>query len=234
MSSEELFEEYVPDTPEIQACNERLDKSEYVTRLKRKNRGREMFTIYKELKTKRNNTYVTILKYSRSGSSRNPIWTYEPYSIGIMDSAKGKCAILPYGCDKVGVVLQAHFLMRYKQRLYEESKDWKTRLSLANAKTLQDLMVLFVLRNQDGMWLVTDKVYGDKSHIFAPTNDGVMLLQFDGRVIQANTFITESMCSKSQKEVLDDSRATAKLEDDTVKLFSEIADKLFQKGNGNI
>ena len=61
-----------------------------------------------------------------------------------------------------------------------------------------------------------------------------MLLQFDGRVIQANTFITESMCSKFQKEVLDDSRTTAKLEDDTMKLFSEIADKLFQKGNGNI
>lgn len=82
--------------------------------------------------------------------------------------------------------------------------DWRTRNELSRAKSLSDIIALYMKRNLSITWIQTKSVFRNAIHIFGPVNDGVALLQWDkkAKVLQANTFVTEDMLNEKQKEMV--------------------------------
>lgn len=222
MTSRELVQEYRSDLPEIEANNERIDNSAYVSGLLKKNRKRNEVCFVRYFKTSRNNTYINLFKYIRKAeSTRKTVkWDWKVWSFGLMPTFKGTCAIGFFEEASLAIVFQAHFFCRYKERLMKVC-NWQTRNQLNNTKSIEDIIALYIKRNPITTWINTKSKFGDKEHIFAPINDGVALIQWDGENIQANTFITEDMYSEQQHDMVGYARCTEQ--------FQKEKDKLFQK-----
>lgn len=203
MSSKELLSEYSADLPELQALTDRFDGSEYVTRYLRKQHKAPMAVITKIFTTIRGNRYIGLLFYYRTGSGKNKSWDWSSYHVGLLNPYKGLCAVAFFKESNHALKFSPHFFKRYKER-YMEIADWKTRNELMRAKTLSDIIAVYMKRNLSITWIQTKSVFRDTIHIFGPVNDGVALLQWDkkSKVLQANTFVTENMLNEKQKEMV--------------------------------
>lgn len=223
MTSTELVREYRNDLPEIESFNSRIDSSAFVVNLLRKERKKSCVHFVRYCKTSRNNTYVNVFKYSQSDNStrRDTKWNWQVWSFGLMPTFKGMCAIGFFEEASLAIVFQAHFFHRYKERLLKVC-DWKTRSQLSQTKRLEDIIALYIKRNPVTTWMNTKSKFGDKEHVFAPINDGIALIQWDGEHIQANTFITEDMLSLQQQSMVCHARSAALVEEEKDRVFQEI------------
>lgn len=230
MTMEEMVREYRADLPEIEANNMRIDNSEYVGKIlyKARKTGRCCFVRY--YKTKRNNRYINVFQYTRSSVStrKNPKWDWSVHSIALMQTYKGLAAIAFFSEANMAIVFQQHFFVRYKQRLLDVC-DWQTKNELLKTKTTEDIIAVWIKRNPDIVWINTESKFENREHIFAPINDGTILMQWDGEHIQANTFITDDMCSKQQAEMIDQAE-NAKQEQEESKEFLEILKDIKNQG----
>lgn len=203
MSSEEMLKEYMLDLPEIRASNELFNDSEYVNKLIAKNRKTGYFCVKRQISTLRRNRYLNVSIYNKNEQSTrlNQKWDWQVYSIALIETPKGTGAITFYEEIGIGILTQAHFFKRYKERIMKEA-NWKLRNALSQSKTLTDIIGIYIERNPTIMWINTSVRFEDKSHVFAPVNDGVALIQCTDKLVQVNTFITESMYSNQQKELV--------------------------------
>lgn len=201
MSSKELLAEYSADLPEIQMMTGRFDQSDYVARHLNKRKKSLKVVITKFFTTSRGNRYLGLLFYYRSGFGKNKGWDWSSYHIGLMNSYKGQCAVAFFNESNQALKFTPHFFKRYKER-FNHIADWQTRNELVSAKTLTDVMAIYMKRNLSITWIETKSVFRNKVHIFGPVQDGVALLQWDknSKVLQANTFVTENMLDDKQAE----------------------------------
>lgn len=204
MSMEEMAREYRADLPEIEEKNERVDGSAYTTKLLDKARRLDKCCFTRYYVTERGNKYINVFQYVKSEEStrRSVKWNWSVRNIALMQTYKGLAAIVFFDKSNVSITFQYHFFIRYKERLLETC-DWQTKNELLKAKTVEEIIAVWAKRNPDIIWINTKAKFGDKEHIFAPINDGVVLMQWDGNHIQANTFITDGMYSNKQLEMLD-------------------------------
>lgn len=206
MSSEELLNEYNLDLPEIQAKTLRFDGSEYVSNYLWKHRKESKVVITKVFNTKRGNRYLGIIPYHQEGVGQEKCWNRSSFHIGLMQTSKGLSAIAFYEGHKQAIKFTSHFFRRYKQRMMNicDICDWKLRNQLNRATTVEEVIPIYVKRNIGITWIETNSVFRDKVHIFAPVNDGVVLLQWDKskKLLQANTFVTLDMLDDKQLEMV--------------------------------
>lgn len=203
MTMEEMVREYRADLPEIEKNNNRIDCSEYAGKLLYKARKTGRCSFIRYYKTQRGNRYINVFQYVKSSIStrNNPRWDWSVHSIALMQTYKGLSAIAFFSEANLAIVFQQHFFVRYKQRLLNVC-DWKTKNELLKTKTIEDVIAVWIKRNPDIVWINTKSQFNNREHIFAPINDGTVLMQWDGQHIQANTFITEDMYSKKQVEMV--------------------------------
>ena len=223
MTSDELVQEYRADIPEIEKNNERIDKSTYVSDLLRKGRKKDSVSFVRYCKTTRNNTYINVFQYfKKERSTRKSVhWDWRVYSFGLMQTYKGTCAIGFFDNAGLAIVFQPHFFNRYKERFMKEC-DWQVKNALCQAKKVEDIIPIYIRRNPNTTWINTKSKFNGKEHIFAPVNDGVALIQWDGKYIQANTFITETMYSEQQHEMVGKARCVEQLQQEKDKLFQKL------------
>ncbi len=203
MSSNELLTEYSADLPELQVLTDRFDRSDYVSKYLRKRKKSLKVVITKVFTTSRGNRYIGLLCYCQSEFGKNKGWNWASYHIGLMNSYKGLCAVAFFNDSKQALKFVPHFFRRYKERFLKIA-DWQTRNELMCAKTLLDLIAIYMKRNLSITWIQTKSVFRNKVHVFGPVNDGVALLQWDkqAKVLQANTFVTENMLDEKQMEMV--------------------------------
>lgn len=223
MTSMELVQEYRSDLPEIESNNVRIDQSTYVADLLRKCRKQNKVSFVRYYTTNRNNTYINVFQYTKKAEStrKTAKWDWCVYSFGLMSTFKGICAIGFFEEAGLAIVFQSHFFLRYKERLMKVC-DWQTRNQLSQTKKVEDIIPIYIKRNPITTWINTKSKYGDKEHIFAPINDGVALIQWDGKNIQANTFITEDMFSYQQQGMNIRARCAEQLQQEKDKLFQQL------------
>lgn len=204
MSSEELAAEYRADLPEINASNDIFDNSKYVSKQLYKNYKKQMVGFTRVIKTKRRNEYLNVFTYIHSDESNRSCgkWNYIVYTMAMLQTSKGRAMVAFFNDAKIGVIIQAHFFNRYKERMLSEC-DWKLRSQLLAAKSLDDIVALYTRRNCQTAWIPTESKFGCRSHIFAPVPDGAALYQWNEKTsqLQCNTFITKTMYSEQQQEM---------------------------------
>lgn len=230
MTSTELAQEYRTDLPELEENNKRIDNSTYVADLLKKNRKKDEFCFVRYCKTSRNNTYINVFQYfQKDESTRKYVkWNWRVYNFGLMQTFKGVSAIGFFEEASLAIVFQPHFFIRYKER-FSEVCDWQVKNTLSQAKKVEDIIPIFIRRNPTTTWMNTQSKYGGKEHIFAPVNDGVALIQFDGKNIQANTFITEAMYSGRQHDMVGKARCVEQLQQEKDKLIQKLVSVMNNK-----
>lgn len=203
MSGSSLLEEYRMDLPELQEKALRFDQSDYMTRYLWKRHKQPSVTVAKTFATARGNNYLGILVYTQSGIGKRKEWNWSSFHIGLMNTAKGKCAIAFYMESGQAIKFTTHFFERYKER-FGAVCDWKGKRELASAKTVTDIIAIYMKRNLSITWIETQSIFRDKVHIFAPVNDGIALLQWNKsrKLLQANTFVTMDMLDDKQLEMV--------------------------------
>jgi hypothetical protein len=213
MSSNELLDEYHSDLPFIQERALQFDESEYVNKHLFKRRKQSCVVITKPLKTPRGNRYLGIFIYVKNGKTKfTKQWEFSSFHIGFMNTFKGVTAIAFYADSKQALIFTPHFFRRYKERMLKIC-DWALRNALNEAKTIEDLVGIYVKRNLGTTWIETESEFGNKVHIFAPVNDGVALLQWnkDKQLLQANTFVTNDMLNDKQLQMVEYAKAYFRL-----------------------
>lgn len=203
MSSNELLDEYRADLSDIQNKTINFDGSEYITKYLWKHRKQQTVVITKLFTSCRGNIYLGILIYFQTGIGQTKKWDWSSFHVGLMDTCHGYAAIAFYAQSQQAIKFTPHFFQRYKER-YIEVCDWQTRNQLAKAKTIIDIIAIYMKRNLTMTWIETKSVFRDKVHIFGPINDGVALLQWSKRyrLLQANTFVTLDMLDSKQNEMV--------------------------------
>lgn len=234
MTSSELAAEYRADLPEIEADNNRFDQSAYVSKVLLKNRKATAMGFDREFHSKRGNKYLNVFTYYKTSesTSKKAKWNWNVYTIGLIETKKGVCAVMFYDDAQIAVLFQAHFFRRYKERFSQEC-DWITRKKLQLSKSVADIIPIYIRRNFSVAWMKTKSKYGDKEHVFAPINDGVALLQWDGKRLQANTFITKSQYSKQQQDMVDMANEYKKAEIYKSELIQQLMKLMKDKENDN-
>lgn len=203
MTGKELFGEYYADLSEIQAKTLSFDRSEYIANYLWKRHKQTRVVVTKSFTTSRNNTYIGLLTYTQSGIGKKKMWNMFSIHVGLMNTARGPCAIVFYEDSQKAIKFTSHFFRRYKERLMPVT-DWKTRNDLARAKSDMDIISIYIKRNPSMTWIETETEFRDNVHIFGPVNDGVALLQWNKRnkLLQANTFVTPNMLNAKQSKMV--------------------------------
>lgn len=203
MSSKELLAEYSADLPELQQLTHKFDNSDYVSKCLKRQRKSPKVVLTKVFSTTRGNRYIGLLFYYKAGSGKQHGWQWASFHIGLMNSYKGLCAVACFGENNKALKFTPHFFKRYKER-YLKVADWQTRNRLICAKTMIDIITIYMERNLSIAWIETKNVFRHTVHIFGPVNDGVALLQWDkqNKVLQANTFVTEDMLDEKQTQMV--------------------------------
>ena len=208
MSGTQLLKEYLNDLSEIQEVTLRFDESEYVSRYLQKRQKQQRVVITKTFRMSSGNRYIGICVYEQQGAGKSRQWIWGSFHIGLMNTYKGIASIAFYTESKQALVFTPHFFKRYKERLLNVC-DWKVRNQFDLAKSIEDIISIYISRNISIAWIETESVFRNKTHIFAPVNDGVALLQWDSekKLLQANTFVTMDMLNDKQLEMVKAARA---------------------------
>lgn len=230
MTTKEMVREYRADLPEIRKINEQIDNSEYVGKQLDKARKTGKLCFTRQFTTSRNNKYLNVYQYTKSKESTRKAtkWDWSVYSVALMQTYKGVAAIMFYAEAELAIVFQQHFFLRYKERMLKDC-DWKVRNELNKTKTIEDIMAVCFKRNQRIAWINTKSNFEGREHIFAPVNDGAILIQWDGKYIQANTFITESMSSEKQSTMFEQAREAEKEQEKYNELYKTLTDLINQQ-----
>ncbi len=204
MSGKELNNAYNLDLPELQKLTLQFSESSYVCSLFNKKRKDHSVILSKVFVTKRNNRYIGILVYINTGSKKKNNWEWTSHHIGMMNTENGECAIAFFQKSNQTIKFTSHFFKRYKER-FCRTCDWKVKNEIMRAKTITDIVTIYMKRNPDMVWMETESVFYNKVHIFSPLNDGVALLQWDKdrKLLQANTFITIDMLNEKQIKMVE-------------------------------
>lgn len=220
MSGSQLLKEYYTDLPEIKERTLRFDASDYVTRYLQKRQKQEQVVITKPLKVSRGNRYIGISIYTQIGIGKSRQWYWSSFHIGLMNTYKGIASIAYYTESHQALVFTPHFFRRYRER-FSKVCDWKVRNQFSLAKSIEDIISLYISRNLGIAWIETEAVFSHKTHIFAPVNDGVALLQWDSakKVLQANTFVTMDMLNDKQIAMVNAARAYLALPEEERKKY---------------
>lgn len=220
MSGAQLLKEYYRDLPEIKEKTLRFDESEYVGRYLQKRAKQNKVVITKTFKMSSGNRYIGILIYNQIGSGKTKQWNWGSFHIGLMNTYKGISPIVFYTESKQALVYTPHFFKRYKER-FSQVCDWQTRNRFDLAKSIEDIISIYISRNIGVAWIETEAVFHNKSHIFAPINDGVALLQWDSdkKLLQANTFVTMNMLNNKQLKMVKIAMAYLSLSPEEKKKF---------------
>lgn len=202
MSGSQLLDEYHADLEDIQFQTLQFDRSAYISDLLKKCKGQKQVIITGSSSSSRGNAYLTILIYDCLGNGKENAWSLTSFNIGLMNTAKGICAISFYEKSKSVVKFTAHFFRRYKQR-FKRICEQQIRTQLEQLESIVDIVLFYMKRNLSMTWIETGAVYSHIVHIFCPVSDGVALLQWDKRkkLLQANTFITMDMLDKKQNKI---------------------------------
>lgn len=232
MTMEEMVREYRADLPEIETNNNRIDHSEYVGKQLDKARKAGKYSFVRYYKTDKGNRYINVFQYTRSseGSRRKPKWDWSVHSIALMQTYKGISAIAFFSEANMAIVFQQHFFIRYKERLLNVC-DWQTKNELSKTKTIEDIIAVWIRRNPDIVWINTKSKFDNREHIFAPINDGTILMQWDGEHVQANTFITDGMYSEKQSEMLSQAEDAKQEQKEIQEFINILRDMKNQEGN---
>lgn len=232
MTMGEMVREYRADLPEIEANNNRIDHSEYVGKQLSKAKKAGKYSFVRYYKTDRGNRYINVFQYTRSSESsrKNPKWDWSVHSIALMQTYKGISAIAFFSEANMAIVFQQHFFVRYKERLLNVC-DWQTKNELSKAKTIEDIIAVWIRRNPDIVWINTKSKFDNREHIFAPINDGTILMQWDGEHVQANTFITDGMYSEKQSEMLSQAEDAKQEQKEIQEFVNTLRDMESQEGN---
>ena len=232
MTTEEMVREYRADLPEIEINNARIDGSEYVGKQLYKARKTGKYTFVRFYKTRRGNRYINVFQYTKSDdSTRGKIkWNYSVHSIALIQTYKGTAAIAFFSEANIAIIFQQHFFVRYKQRLLKVC-DWQTKNELSGTKTIEDVIAVWIKRNPDMVWINTKSKFDNREHIFAPINDGTILMQWDGEHIQANTFITNDMYSEKQLEMIGKAEDARQEQKEIQEFINALRDMENQEGN---
>ena len=164
----------------------------------------KVYSSLKIFKFFRGNRYIGIC----SSSGKIKQWVWSSFHIGLMNTYKGIASIAFYTNSNQVIVLTPHFFKRYKER-FSAVCDWQTRNRFDLAKSIEDIISIYISRNIGIVWIETESVFSNKTHIFAPVNDGVVLLQWDSdkKLLQANTFVTMDMLNDKQTKMVSAARA---------------------------
>lgn len=203
MSSSQLLAEYYEDLPGIQEQTICFAQSDYVSKHLKRHRMQEQVLITRFFTSLHGNGYLGILVYTKSEEVFQKEWSLSAFHIGLMNTSKGICAIAFYTQSKHAIKFTTHFFHRYKER-FKQICDLETHSQLELAKSVVDIMTVYMKRNLTMTWIETRSVFRNKVHIFAPINDGVALLQWDKHkhLLQANTFVSMDMLDDKQIEMV--------------------------------
>lgn len=220
MSGNGLIEEYRMDLPELQEKTLRFDRSDYMTGYLWKRHKQSCVTVAKAFTTANGHKYLGILIYVQTGIGKQKKWDWSSFHVRLMNTPKGECAIAFYTESGQAIKFTPHFFERYKER-FANVCGWKERGELASAKTLTDIIAVYMKRNLSITWIETKSVFRDKIHIFAPVNDGIALLQWsrNRKLLQANTFVTMDMLDDKQMEMVRYARTYLSLSKEDRKKF---------------
>lgn len=194
-TGKEILKEYCDDLVDLRRQTIEYSLSTKVAQYFQKHRRQDTITLTPRFRTSLNNEYFGVLIYSKDKNSR----VLDAYHVGLVDTPRGKCALTFLLSSHNVLQITPHFAERYKER-YSKVSEWNTRGALVAAKTFEEIIKIFIIRNHDIIWVETKTAFRNKLHIFAPIPDGVMLLQWDRKrqLLQANTFITYDMLSEKQ------------------------------------
>lgn len=224
MTTDEMAREYHADLAEIDEFNKRIDSSSYVAKMFNKAKKAGRFCFARFYTTSRKNRYVNVYQYVKTKSTQQVArWDWSVCSMALMQTNKGVSVVSFFADATMAIVFQQHFFARYKQRLLEAG-DWKTKNELLNATTTEKLIAVWARRNPNIIWMNTKTKFQDMEHIFAPIEDGIVLMQWDGKHIQANTFITKDMCSKKQLEMVTQAEDAKRAKEENQKYFKQLFD----------
>lgn len=220
MSGAQLLKEYNADLPELRELALRFDGSDYVTKYLKKRQKQDYVVITKTFKASRGNRYIGISIYTQRGAGKMRQWYWNSFHVGLMNTYKGISTIVFYAESQQAIVFTPHFFKRYKER-FSKVCDWQTRNKFDLAKSIEDIISIYISRNIGISWMETGSVFSHRTHIFAPTNDGVALLQWDKekRLLQANTFVTMDMLNERQREMVRYSEIYLSLSEEERKKF---------------
>lgn len=220
MSSQELLAEYAQDLSELQILTDKFNCSDFVSRFLRKRNKSQVVVITKIFTTAKRNKYLGLLYYSQTGTGKSKGWDWCSYHIGLMHSDKGMYAVAFFNDSNQALKFSPHFFRRYKER-YLNIADWQTRNELICAKSLSDIITVYMKRNLSITWIQTKTVFRNKLHIFSPVNDGVALIQWDkkAKMLQANTFVTEDMLNEKQMKMVKYAKIYMSLSEEQKKYF---------------
>lgn len=220
MSGTQLLKEYYRDLPEIKEVTLRFDGSEYVNRYLQKRVKQNQVVVTKVFRLSSGNRYIGILIYSQVGSGKSRQWSWSSFHLGLMNTYKGLSSIAFYTESQQALVFTPHFFKRYRER-FSKVCDWKVRNRFDLAKSIEDIISIYISRNIGVAWIETESVFDNKTHIFAPIYDGVALLQFDNekKRLQANTFVTMDMLNNKQIEMVNIAKAYLSLPPEERKKF---------------
>ena len=205
MTGNQLYQEYHADLEEIRRRTLAFDKSKYVDTYLRKHNKQDTAVITQCLNTQRNNRYLGILIYEKAGTGKVKGWNWSSYHIAFMETSRGIMTLAFYEKTQQTIVYTPHFFRRYKERMYNIA-DWKLRLRLDSANSIEDIAKIYIERNPCSAWIRTRSVFYNKMHIFSPVSDGVALMQWntDRQVLQGNTFVTPDMLNEKQIKMAED------------------------------
>lgn len=122
MTSAELAAEYRADLPEIDADNNRFDQSAYVSKVLLKHRKTNAIGFDRVFYSRRGNKYLNVYTYRKTdeSTSMKAKWDWDVYTVGLIETKKGVCAVMFYDDAQIAVVFQAHFFLRYRERFSQE------------------------------------------------------------------------------------------------------------------
>lgn len=223
MKNQDLIREYQLDLPELEANNARIDESSYTSKLLTKLRKQDKVCFTKYYTSSRMNKYINVFIYEKSSDSTKKAihWGWKVISFGLMADYKGVCAIGFFNEAQLAIVFQPHFFVRYKER-FGKVCDWETKNAFNRARSIEDVIKLYIKRNPHLTWINTKAQYKEQRHAFAPVNDGAALIQWDDDMIQANTFITNDMLSEQQKDMAEQAECAKQYQQEKAKLFEKL------------
>lgn len=200
-TGETYLAEYIADHPSIEWKLKGFIDSAYVKKVLKKNKRLPLLSVTSNFVADSGNLYIGVLLYaedSRHNQKKLQVATF----VRVINTSRGVGGVFFFSDNSQPLIVTPHFLERYKER-YMGVCGATTLGLLRKAESHFDILKVFVRENHTLALVDTNISYDSKHHIFAPTNQGIALIEWDEnkQVLQANTFITYKMMNKHQLKI---------------------------------